>query len=196
MTLSKRARAAQHPAAGVERGPRPAAAMGPAMVAADATGARVRERPARVRRPLRRLDRGRGEDGRARRGRLGRARRHPRRRWRVRPGRGVEGSAGVVDGRAHPPHRERRAGGRRRQPLHRDRVLAARWRRRDPACRPERRGRDDRGRRGVAGCPRRNRRGGRARPRCGAAANRARQRDAGRRSRWPGPAARPASGGP
>ena len=48
---------AQRAAAGVERGARPAAAVGSAVVVADATGARVRDRPARVRRHLRRLDR-------------------------------------------------------------------------------------------------------------------------------------------
>ena len=53
------------PAPGVERGARPAPAVGPAVVVADAAGAGVRDRPARVRRPLRRLARGRGQDGRA-----------------------------------------------------------------------------------------------------------------------------------
>ena len=47
-------------AAGVERGARPAAALGPAVVAAAAAGARLRVRPAGVRRPLRRLARRRG----------------------------------------------------------------------------------------------------------------------------------------
>ena len=50
------------------------AAVGPAVVAADPAGAGVRDRPARVRRPLRGLARGRGEDRRAGRGRRGRAR--------------------------------------------------------------------------------------------------------------------------
>ena len=45
----------RRPAAGLERGARPAAPVGPAVVAAHAAGARVRVRPARVRRPLRRL---------------------------------------------------------------------------------------------------------------------------------------------
>ena len=61
VTLSKRARARSHPAAGVERGARAAAPVGPAVVVADATGAGVRDRPARVRRHLRRLDGDRGE---------------------------------------------------------------------------------------------------------------------------------------
>ena len=56
VTLSKRARARSRAAAGVERGARPAPPVGSAVVVADATGARVRERPAGVRRHLRRLD--------------------------------------------------------------------------------------------------------------------------------------------
>ena len=43
------------PAPGVERGARPAPAVGPAVVAAHAAGAGLRDRPARVRRHLRRL---------------------------------------------------------------------------------------------------------------------------------------------
>ena len=46
-------------AAGLERGARPAAALGPAVVAAHAADPRLRDRPARVRRHLRRLDRDR-----------------------------------------------------------------------------------------------------------------------------------------
>ena len=65
----------QHPAAGVERGARPAPPVGPAVVVADATGAGVRVRPPRVRRPLRRLARRRGPHGRAARRRPGGARR-------------------------------------------------------------------------------------------------------------------------
>ena len=42
-------------AAGVERGAGPAPAVGPAVVAAHAAGARLRVRPARVRRPVRRV---------------------------------------------------------------------------------------------------------------------------------------------
>ena len=48
------------PAAGVERGARPAPPVGPAVGAAHAAGAGLRDRPARVRRPLRRLARRRG----------------------------------------------------------------------------------------------------------------------------------------
>ena len=63
------------PAAGLERGARPAAPVGPAVVAADPAGARLRDRPARVPRPVRGL----GRDGRAGR-RAARRARAPR--WR------------------------------------------------------------------------------------------------------------------
>ncbi len=56
------------PAAGVERGARSPPSVGPAVVAAHPTGARARDRPARVRGHLRRLEGGRGEDGGAGRG--------------------------------------------------------------------------------------------------------------------------------
>ena len=55
-----------------------------------------------------------------------RARRRPGDGRRVRGRRGAEVAARHVDGRADPAHRVRRAGGRRRQQLHRDRALAAR----------------------------------------------------------------------
>ncbi len=74
VTLSKnaRARAVQLPAWNEALGlPRP---VGPAVVAAAAAGAGLRVRPAGVRRPLRRLARGRGEGRRAGRGRPGRDR--------------------------------------------------------------------------------------------------------------------------
>ena len=61
VTLSKDARARADPAAVLERGARPAPALGPAVVAAHAAGARLRDRPARVRRPVR------GLEGRSRR---------------------------------------------------------------------------------------------------------------------------------
>ena len=67
----------RRPAAGLERGARPAAAVGPAVVAAPAAGARLRVRPARVRRHLRRLAGDRGQGRRARRGRQGRDRPGP-----------------------------------------------------------------------------------------------------------------------
>ena len=54
------------PAAGLERGARPAAAVGPAVVAAHPADPRLRDRPARVRGPVRRLARGREADARAR----------------------------------------------------------------------------------------------------------------------------------
>ena len=139
--MSKRARARSDPAAGVERGARPAPPVGPAVVVADATGARVRDRPPRVRRHLRRLARRRGDAppscATRRRTELDDVL-APRRR--VRGGRRAEGAARVVDGRAHPPHRVRRPDRRRRQPLHRDRAVAAR-RRRAPSCASIRRSR-------------------------------------------------------
>ena len=65
-------------AAGLERGARPAAAVGPAMVAAHAADPRLRDRPARIRRHLRRLAGGRGQ-GRGAEGRgARRARAHRR----------------------------------------------------------------------------------------------------------------------
>ena len=66
------------PAAGLERGARPAAAVGPAVVAAHPAGARLRNRHPRVRRHLRGLE----GDGRARRGA---ARGSARARWRSSP---------------------------------------------------------------------------------------------------------------
>ena len=56
--VEERARA-RRAAAGLERGARPAAPVGPAMVAAHAADPRLRDRPARIRRHLRRLDRDR-----------------------------------------------------------------------------------------------------------------------------------------
>ena len=108
------------PAAGVERGARAAAPVGPAVVAAHPAGAGLRDRPARVPRPLRGLQ----GDGRARgRAAGGRARRDgDRRRARRRGRRGGlhEGGARRLPQRAHPPHRGGRPGHRRRQPLHRE----------------------------------------------------------------------------
>ena len=77
VTLSKNARARAVQLPGVERGARPAAAVGPAVVAAAAAGAGLRVRPAGVRRHLRRLARHRGQGRRARRGRQGRDRPGP-----------------------------------------------------------------------------------------------------------------------
>ena len=107
------------PAARLERGARPPAPVGPAVVAAHAAGARVRDRPARVPRHLRGL----GRDGRARRrAARGRARRDGDRRRARRRGRGGavhEGRAGRVAPRADPPHRvaaSRRSSGRTSTP--------------------------------------------------------------------------------
>ena len=106
-------------AAGVERGPRPPAAVGPAVVAAAAAGAGVRVRPARVRRHLRGLGRHRGEGLRTRRIRT----------TRDRPGAGAgrcdrgsrvglhEAGPGVGPCRAPWPHRVRRGEDRRGQHL-------------------------------------------------------------------------------
>ena len=69
-------------APGLERGARPAAPVGPAMVAAHAANPRLRDRPPRVRRHLRRLgrDRSQGRGAETRRARRARAhRRHGRR---------------------------------------------------------------------------------------------------------------------
>ena len=98
---------AGHPAAGLERGARPAAAVGPAVEPADAAGARLRVRPARVRRPLRRVGRRRGQGRRARRGRQGRdgARRGDGRRGRRRRVRLHEVGARRLARRASPPDR-------------------------------------------------------------------------------------------
>ena len=76
-----------------------------------------------------------GADRRAGRRSLGGARRDPGPRRCVRRRRHAEDQARVVDGRAHPPDRERRAGRRRGQPVHRDGAVAARGRRGDPARR-------------------------------------------------------------
>jgi (2R)-ethylmalonyl-CoA mutase len=73
-------------AARLERGARPAAPLGPAMVAAHAADPRLRDRPARIRRPVRRLpvvDRqGRRAEGR-----------RPRRCWPS-----IDAMGGAVDG--------------------------------------------------------------------------------------------------
>ena len=97
------------PAAGVERGARPAASVGPAVVVAHATGAGVRDRPARVRRPAstaRRSSRSKTAELRRRApgpssttcSHLGGV---------VRGDRRAEGSTRALDGRAHPAHRDR-----------------------------------------------------------------------------------------
>ena len=133
----------RHPAARVERGPGPAAAVGPAVVAAHAAGAGLRVRPAGVPRPVRgvasswptrrcagrrgaRGDRPRPGDGRCRCGRRDRVHEDRARRCACRPAR---------------PDRVRRGRGDRRQHVHLDRAepAAGRPRHRDPGHRPARR---------------------------------------------------------
>ncbi len=129
-------------AAGVERGARPAPAVGPAVVAAAAAGAGLRVRPARVRRHLRRLDRDRGEGGRAGRRRQGRDRPGPGagRRDRGRRVRLHEAGTGLLPRRAPGPDRVGRGEDRRGQRLRDHRAVAAdrRPRRRDHGRRPGR----------------------------------------------------------
>ena len=86
VTLGRNARARALQLPGLERGARPAAPVGPAVVAAHPAGARLRDRPARVRRHLRGLARDGGARRRARRGRPGRdGARRPRRAAPSRP---------------------------------------------------------------------------------------------------------------
>ena len=95
------------PAAGLERGARPAAALGPAVEPADPADPGVRDRPAGLPRHLRGLE----GHGRARRGAgRGRARGDGGGRRAGRRGRGRavhEGPAGRVAPRADRPHRAR-----------------------------------------------------------------------------------------
>ena len=136
VTLGRSARARAIQLTCLERGARPSAAVGPAVVAADPAGARLRDRPARVPRPVRGLagdGRAGGGAARGRPGRDGAGGRAGRR------GRGCavhEGGAGGVAPRADRPHRVRRAGDGRRQPLRGDRALAADRGRRHPRGRP------------------------------------------------------------
>ena len=100
---------ARRTAAGVERGPRPAASLGPAVVAAPAAGAGLRVRPAGVRRHLRRLegDRGQGRPARGGRPRGDRPRAGTRRGDRGRRVRLHEAGAGQLPLRPSLGHRER-----------------------------------------------------------------------------------------
>ena len=130
VTLSKKARAALAAASGLERSPRPPAPLGPAALATYATNPRVRDRPARVRRSLRRLSRCRSEDRGAPRGGSSRApagSRHGRRsdgdRERVH-----EAETRREPHGPHPSHRVRRPNGRRRERVSGGRRLAARRR--------------------------------------------------------------------
>ena len=164
-------------AAGLERGARAAPAVGPAVVAADAAGAGLRVRPARVRRPLRRLARGRGQGRRAAstaaRAEMARIAGDGRR-----GGRGRERLPQVRAGRlalaAPGPGRVRRGGRRRGEPVHRDRAEPADRRPRDRRSRPSTRRsrpRPSAALQALAGRPGRGRGRGGARPRCGTAAS-------------------------
>ena len=126
VTLSARCPGPGDPAAGLERGPRPAPAVGPAVVAADPADPGLRDRPARVRRHLRGLHRDRGQDRRAGRGGRGRARRGARAGRRLRGRRRAEAPPGAQPGRAGAAHRDGRAPRGGGQLLHRDRALAPR----------------------------------------------------------------------
>ena len=113
--------------AGVERGPGPTPTVGPAMVAEAAADRRLRDRPARVRRHLRRLAGDRGE-GRATEVPGARGTRPHRRDGRRRYGRRVElheAAAGGVQRQAAGRHRIRGAGRHRRQQVRRGRTVAA-----------------------------------------------------------------------
>ena len=90
------------PAPGLERGARPAAAVGPAVVAADPAGAGLRDRPARVPRHLRGL-RGDGRAG----GRAARGRARGDRAGRGAGRRGRGGAVHEVGARRVPPRADR-----------------------------------------------------------------------------------------
>ena len=142
-------------AAGVERGARPAPAVGPAVVAADAAGPRLRVRPARVRRPVRRFHGRRGGGRAVARGGARRDRDGAADGWRGRRG-GVRLHEVGDGGRAlaaAPPDRVRRAGRGRRQPVpeHGAQPADGGPRHRHPGGRPRRRGPCRRGRGAVAG---------------------------------------------
>ncbi|CAA9440908.1 MAG: Ethylmalonyl-CoA mutase, methylsuccinyl-CoA-forming, partial [uncultured Pseudonocardia sp.] len=159
----------RRPAPRLERGARPAAALGPAVGAADAAGAGLRDRPAGVRGPVHRLGRRRGQGGRARRRcprgdrpGPGDGRRRRRRRVRLHEGAARLGPVGAAaqDG-------VRRARRRRGQPVRHHRAVPAAGRggRRDRDRRPRHGGRGDRGGPGLAGrAGRGRRRGGAHRP--------------------------------
>ena len=139
VTLLPRRPGPRRAAAGLERGARPAAALGPAVVAAHAAGPRVRVGPARVPRPVRRLARDRP-------------------RWSTASSTGARAElekvlemggvvaavgdrlpqerAGRLARRPAPTDGVRRRRGGRRQPVHRDRAVPAdRGRGREPSSR-------------------------------------------------------------
>ena len=126
VTLGRDARARAIQLPGLERGARPAAPVGPAVVAAHPAGARLRDRPARVPRHLRGLE----GHGRARRPSCSRARAP---RWPSSPSTAARSrpcdymKAALVESHRERmrAHRGRRADRRRPEPLHRDRAVAA-----------------------------------------------------------------------
>ena len=124
--VQERARA-RRAIAGLERGARPAAAVGPAVVAAHAADPGLRDRPARLRRHFRRLGGNRAQGRRAQGRGQGRTQAH--RRDGRRGGRGRvrlhEAAAGRIQHRAAGSDRARRADRGRRQQISRDRALAA-----------------------------------------------------------------------
>ena len=130
----------QRAAPGLERGARASPPVGPAVVIADATGARLRERSPGVRRHLRRQPRGHRGHCRDLRGGVGRAAGRAVARGRVRGGRRAEGPARPLDGGQDPRHRVRRPGRDRGQPVHRVRTVTARRRGQHPEGRSRRRG--------------------------------------------------------
>ncbi len=145
---------ARRTAAGVERGPRPAASLGPAVVAAPAAGAGLRVRPAGVRRHLRRLEGDRGQGRPARRGRPrgDRPGAGTRRSDRGRRVRLHEAGAGQLPLRPSIGHRERPGHRRRGEQVRDHRALAADRgpRRRDPGSGPRGRALGDRRPGGLA----------------------------------------------
>ena len=160
VTLSRRRPSPGPPAAGVERGPRPAPSVGSTVVAPHPADPRLRDRPAGVPRHPRRLPRGGGPHRRAGGRGPDRTRGDPRPRRGLRGHRGNEVPAGRQPVGANPAHRVRRAARGGRQPFHHQRAVAARPRRGRPSGGPRRGGRPDRRRVAVAG-PSGRRRGGR-----------------------------------
>ena len=131
----------------LERGARPAAAVGPAMVDPHAADRRLRDRLARIRRFVRRLGGNFAQSRRAQSRGAGRTRPDRKDGRRGEGGRvGLhEAAAGRIQHRAAGGDRARRADRGRRQPFHRNRALAAFHRQRgDPHRAARGRGRADR----------------------------------------------------
>ena len=156
VVLSKRRARAGGAVAGMERGARPAAAMGPAVEPAPAADPGLRDRSARARRPVRRRARGRSQGpGAGRRSARG-ARPHRGDGRRARRGRERlhEAAPGRVERAAARRDRRRHAAGGRGQLLHRDGGLTAGRRRgRLPRDRWRGRSRADRARALPSGEP-------------------------------------------